>query len=328
MNNREIARLDLDGTALDRVLKTAVSGGDVGETLLAYAGEELGEDPYAGADGPSEFGTDVATLLNAVQGDEVTGSDFGEDVGDDVGNADLQKGLNQLIQAATAGVDEFGNDLGADEIVGARRRINRAAAKVRGRGGRAAPARRGAPSALRRPAAATPRPLAPPSRAASMAATFSPQGASQMQNPFTPAMNRVMDRSSPGEGPGCSIPINLPAGPTGNVAAGASVEITVRPPKDVVLTNLCIPGDIAARFAVGPITVENDNLFATAGVVPAEQFRPDSRLNRLPNKLVRGGRDIVITVRNLSGADSAFIASFVADEGDLLERARRGGGGG
>lgn len=140
---------------------------------------------------------------------------------------------------------------------------------------------------------------------------------------FTRDMNRALDRTSPGEGPGCPIPINLAGGVTAVVAAGATQDITIRPPKDVVLTHLCVGGEYASRFLIRSINIENDNLFATVGEIPAEMYRPDSRVNRLPNKFVRGGRDIVISVRNISGADSPFVGAFVGDEGDLAERARR-----
>lgn len=314
--SREIARLDLDSSALSRVLQSAAAGEDVAATLAAYGedfgedfGEELGEDF-----GEEQLGADIATLLNAVQGDEVVGSDFGEDMGDDFGSDDIAKGLNQLIQAATSG--DYAAELGMDEI-GARRRINRAANRVRGR-------RRS--GRTRTPGRAAPR--STPSRAPAgrgFAARPAAPAAQESRQVFTRDMNRALDRTSPGEGPACPIPLNLAGGVTATVGAGLTQDITVRPPKDIVLTHLCVPGEYASRFLIRSITVENDSIFASVGEIPAEMFRPDSNINRLPNKFVRGGRDIVISVRNISGADSPFVGALVGDEGDLAERARRAG---
>lgn len=312
-NSREIARLDLDSSALDRVLQAAASGQDV-TSMIAEYGEDFGED-FGDVGSDEQLGADIVTLMDAVQGDEVVGSDFGEDVGDDFGADDIAKGLNQLIQAATSG--DAAAELGMDEI-GARRRINRAANRVRNRRGAGrtrAPARRSAPRST---------PSRAPAGRGNAARPMAP-AAQESRQVFTRDMNRALDRTSPGEGPACPIPLNLTGGVTAVVAAGGTQDITVRPPKDIVLTHLCVPGEYASRFLIRSITVENDSIFASVGEVPAEMFRPDSNINRLPNKFVRGGRDIVISVRNISGADSPFVGALIGDEGDLAERARRAG---
>jgi len=136
-------------------------------------------------------------------------------------------------------------------------------------------------------------------------------------------LNRVLSRISPGEGPKTPMPVNLAGGVTDTVPAGGTVRITVRPPKDLILSDLIIAGEFASRFVINSITVQGDPVFATEGFITAEQFRPDSTKSRLPFVWADGGKDIVISVTNVTGAASQFWGQFLGDEGTLEERKAR-----
>lgn len=285
---RQIASLNFSNDRVADLLTAAASGDDsaVIGMLQEAAGDEFGAD---------EFGAitdEVAALAQAVS---ESGADLGE----------VGASLDQLIQAAASG-DEFG----ADEF-GARR--------TRGRGRRpnfnANNFRRGLntmSSSMRRPGG-----FALPPALAAAAPAFASAAPT-----FTRDFQRVLERSTKGEGPHCPLPINLPGGYTGVIGAGASATITVTPPKDFVLQSLVIPRHLTDRFIVTAINVENDSLLSNTGFLPADVFAADSRKGELPRRLVRGGRSITIAVQNISGADSQFWGAFIGDEGETEARAR------
>lgn len=325
--SRSIASLDLQGaSAVDRVLQSVAAGEDPAVILSQLSGDDFGED-FGDDESGDDFGNDVSTLLAAMQGDDLAGEDFGDDVaadfGEDFGD-DLGASLNKLIQAAAAG-----DDRAMEAISGAARR-NRTRRGASNRGGsRARPQNRAqrqqaARQAAQRAGIAASRaaPVNNSTQTARAAVAIAAQGAARMQGLSTD-LKKVLSRMSPGEGPKTPLPVNLAGGVTDTVAAGATVTITIRPPKDYIIAELIIPGELASRFVINGITVAGDPIFATEGFITAEQFRPDSPSRRLPHVWADGGKDIVLRATNISGAASQFFGQFLGDEGTLEERQNR-----
>lgn len=320
--SRQIASFDLGGSAVDRVMDLVRSGADEDEIARAMAGEEFGatDDEFGGGvddEAGADFGTDVSTVLAAMQGesgDDIQPADVGLD--DDATGDDVLDGVQKLLSAAAAGdEDAFGA-------------VRRAARKIRGRrGGGKRAARPGAPRA--RPPA---RPAARPNNLSNVAAT-APKAMAQIAAVAAGAMNnmsglnkdlkRVLSRLSPGEGPRTPVPINLPGGFADVVNPGVQARIVVRPPKDMILSDLIIPGEFASRFVINALSVQGDPVFANEGFISAEQFRPDSTRGKLPHVWADGGKDIVLVVTNITAAASQFWGQFLGDEGSLQERQAR-----
>lgn len=242
---------------------------------------------------------DENTLMGMLQ--EAAGEEFGAEefgaLGDEIANlaeavresgvdlSDVGASLDQLVQAAASGTET-----GARRTFGRRGNFNSNTFR-RGLSNMTSQIRRSGASA-------------PPA----------PQ--------FTRDFQRVLERSQKGEGPHCPLPVNLPGGYTAVVAAGATVGITVSPPKDFVLLSLVIPRHLVDRFIITQINVENDSLLSNTGFLPADVFAADSRKSELPRRLVRGGRSILLSVQNISGADSQFWGAFIGDEAETESRAR------
>lgn len=336
---KEIASVSLDGSALQRVLSAAAGGEDVGQALADEAGddeygdedfgdEDFGDDDFGDDDfGAEDFGEDLTSVIEALAGEDL---DFG---------AEHASALQQLLSAA-AGEDELSGDdvhlLGEliEAAAGAARPTTRRRAKALSRATRAvikkqrqaartvAPAR---PQAARRPAPAmAPANRTPPRAAATNKApvrSVPNQHGGKMRPVITKDLSRVLDRQGPGEGPHTPLPLTGSAGQV--VAANNSFPITVRPPKDFILTGLHLASEIAERTVIDSIVIEGDPIYAASGSIPGGSFDPKSNRTNLPRRLCKGGRDIVMTLRNISSADIIAYGTFWGDEGDVEQRVNR-----
>lgn len=104
----------------------------------------------------------------------------------------------------------------------------------------------------------------------------------------------------PGEG--AYAPLNWQT--TAAIAAGATETVTISPPKDFQLHSLMVPDAHSHEIAITEIKVEGNLLFANGGELLGQAFRSDSRYNRLPQRTVRGGRDISVTIKNIKASGS------------------------
>ena len=252
---------------------------------------------------------DGAALTRALQlataGEEELGEYLAEQAGDDFGADELTRVLEAAAGDEEAG-DDFGEDFGNDELS----RLIEAASgasssKVRRLG-----------QQLQKYRAAARRVL--PSRRVPVAPAASRGG-----QPMTPAQRNLalaLRRVGPGEGPYTHIPFTDGTGRV--IAAAGTQQFTLNPPKDVIILGMLLPADMAPRIVVDSILAEGDPLFSNAGAILGDCFRPDSTMNKLPRRPVRGGRTIIVTLRNISAADLTLIgASMFVDEGEIKDRA-------
>ena len=270
---KEIANINLDPSALQKVLSIAAAGEDVGAYLDNMAGEDFGED----------FGADDAKTLNALLTAAAGGEDFS---GDDASE------LRRLMTAAAGAIP-------------AARRWSRSRRSAR-------------PGA--RPGARRPNPSRSPARrpAAPNKTTARWEGASM---PVTRDLSRVLSRRGPGEGPNTPLPLTSTAGQA--IAANDVAVINLSPPKDYIVQGLHLQGEHAERLVIDSIVIEGDPLYAVPGSIPGGSFAPTSTRSNLPSRLCKGGRSIVVTLRNITGAAITAYGTFWGDEGDVSERANR-----
>lgn len=103
----------------------------------------------------------------------------------------------------------------------------------------------------------------------------------------------------------------------GNVAAGATVEVTAEPQRAFKPEALIIDETTAPDFLVTEIKIGTKTLFVNTGGVPASMFKADGVLGRLLlNKTGQVSQQLTIRVRNISASARPFYAAMVGWSAD------------
>jgi hypothetical protein len=123
-------------------------------------------------------------------------------------------------------------------------------------------------------------------------------------------------RISPGEGAWSRLPVNDSTGFDGTIAANTTEDITITPPKDFTPYYFVVDERNIHNFLIDSIKVEGDELLATSGSIPAANFGRSSSWCGLPRRTCRGGRNIVLRVRNRAAVAKNFVAEFIGVEDD------------
>lgn len=103
-----------------------------------------------------------------------------------------------------------------------------------------------------------------------------------------------------------------------NIAAGASLVLTINASMIFRPTRLMVGPALASLFTIDDIRVAADSLFLSAGAVPAEAFLPNAvTASALKRRTAQPGTPISLTITNIDGAPHRFRAAFFGEATDV-----------
>lgn len=265
----------------------AWAGGDDIDSILA------GDESYVvGADGQ----------LYEVAGDEddyAVGDDFGDDI---IGAEEIIGADDDQYAVGDADADEL--MAAASGAVSAPRRILRPAMRMPQR---FMPARRVARPAFARPARQV---IARPRVAIArpQVAVRPRQPAPRPQGTLPPNARVVQVRR---EDPQRVRKLSMGLRSTVDVLPGDVQDLPTRPQMIFRIERMIVPSDIAGSFDIIDLKVGNKSQFVASGPISARTFSQETQGAEIHCDTAELGKEIMLTVRNTSGAAMRFQATFM-----------------